>query len=195
MQICSQFYKIDTIASNLQNLKISGPKHEPRASRISDKRCLNETRASISTHALTHSGSYLTRAYTPRAHTSPSSAMTSFSTMVWPVCPSRLSWPGPNRLQKKEKDLTKLNFDFNQNVKIFKRGLSHSVFRVHSNFGICFFVWDSKIVQTVQVLESWLLHKSWPKVKIFKKDLFCPIFHVDSILGSISSFENPKLLK
>ena len=55
-------------------------------------------------------------------------------------------WPiGPLTLTKK--------------VKIFKRGLSHSVFRVHSNSRIRFFVQDLEIMQTVQIPESWLLHK------------------------------------
>ena len=35
--------------------------------------------------------------------------------------------------------LTKWTFDFDKKFKIFKRGLSHSVFFVHSNFEIRFF--------------------------------------------------------
>ena len=42
---------------------------------------------------------------------------------------------------------------------------------LHSKLGNC---------ANVQFPESWLFHKSWPKVKIFKPDLSCPIFHVDS---------------
>ena len=37
--------------------------------------------------------------------------------------------------------------DFDQKVKIFKTDLSYSVFQVHSNFGICFFIRNSKIAQ------------------------------------------------
>ena len=33
------------------------------------------------------------------------------------------------------------------------------------------------------VSKSWLLHKSWPKVNIFKKDLSCSIFRIDSDFG------------
>ena len=89
-----------------------------------------------------------------------------------------------NNKKKWEKNaLTKWTFDFDQKVKIFKKGLSHSIFRVHSNFGIRFFVQDSEIVQTVQISESWLLHKFWPGVKIFKKNLSCPIFRKDSDFG------------
>ena len=75
---------------------------------------------------------------------------------VWPVHPDpiRTIW------KKKKKGLTKLNFDFDQKVKIPKMGLSHLVFRVHSNFGIRFFIRDLEIMQTVQFPESWLLHKS-----------------------------------
>ena len=68
-------------------------------------------------------------------------------------------------------------------VKTFRKCLSYSIFQVHSNFGIHFFIWDSKIAQTVQFLESWLLYKSWPKVKIFKKDLSCSVFHVGFDFG------------
>ena len=100
-------------------------------------------------------------------------------------------WPGPNPLHKKKKKKKKRKkklwpswiFDYDQKIKIFKTDLSHSVFRVHSDFGIHFFTWDSKIVQTVQFPKGWLLHKSWPKVKIFKKDLCCSVFQVDSDFG------------
>ena len=50
----------------------------------------------------------------------------------------------------KEKALTKWTFDFDQKVKIFKRGLSHSVFRIHSDFGIRFFVRELEIEKIVQ---------------------------------------------
>ena len=79
--------------------------------------------------------------------------------------------PAPNKKikkikkkRKKEKVLTKLNFDFDQEVKIVKRGLSHLVFHIHSDFGIRFFVRQSKFEQIVQFPKSWLLHKYWLKV-------------------------------
>ena len=59
----------------------------------------------------------------------------------------------PKKKKKKEKGLTKLNFEFDQKVKISKMGLSHSVFQVQSNFGIRFFIRDSEIVQTAQFLK------------------------------------------
>ena len=68
--------------------------------------------------------------------------------------------------------MTKWTFDFDLKVKIFKRGLSHSVFRIHSNFGIRFFVQDSEIVQTIQIPKSWLLDKSWPKSQNFQGLVF-----------------------
>ena len=37
------------------------------------------------------------------------------------------------------------------NIKIFKMGLSYSIFRVHSNFGVRFIIWDSKIAQMAQI--------------------------------------------
>ena len=57
--------------------------------------------------------------------------------LVWIACKKNL-----------KKTLTKWTFDFDQKVKIFKRGLSHSVFCVHSNFGIRFIIWNSEIAQT-----------------------------------------------
>ena len=76
----------------------------------------------------------------------------------------------------KEKALTKWTFDFDLKVKIFKRGLSHSVFRIHSNFGIRFFVQDLEIVQTLQIPKSWLLDKSWPKSQNFQEGTILPDF-------------------
>ena len=60
--------------------------------------------------------------------------------------------PGPNRLPKKKKKerenaLTWWTFDLDQKVKIFKTDLSHSIFRVHSDFGTHFFIQSSEIVQ------------------------------------------------
>ena len=40
-------------------------------------------------------------------------------------------------------------------------------------------------MQTIQFPESWLLHKSLPKVKIFKRGLSRPIFRVDSNFGGL----------
>ena len=94
------------------------------------------------------------------------------------------TWPGPNCLHQKKKKKKKLwpslNFDLDQKVKV---GLSHSIFWVHFNFGIHFFIRDSEIIQTAQFLKSWLLHESWPKVKIFKTDLSHSVFHIRSDFG------------
>ena len=70
-------------------------------------------------------------------------------------------WPKskpPTQKKKKKKALTKVNIWLK--VKIFKTDLSHSIFRVHFDFGICFFIQDLGIVQMVQFPESLLLHKS-----------------------------------
>ena len=45
----------------------------------------------------------------------------------------------------------------------------------------------------VQFLKSWLLHKSWPKVKIFKNDLSCSIFHIHSNFGVRSFIWDSKI--
>ena len=104
----------------------------------------------------------------------------------WPDLTNLEIWPGsepPKKKKERENTLTKWTFDLNQKVKIFKMDLSHSIFRVHSDFGTRFFIRSSKIVQIVQIPESWLLHKFWPRVKIFKNDLSCPIFHKDYDFG------------
>ena len=55
------------------------------------------------------------------------------------------------------------------------------------------------------ISRSWLLHKSWPKVKIFKNDLFCSIFFVhfnfgvcpiiwDSKIAQMTQFQDSWLL-
>ena len=49
--------------------------------------------------------------------------------------------------KKKENALTKWTLDLDQKVKIFKMDLSHSIFRVHSDFGTRFFIRSSEIVQ------------------------------------------------
>ena len=59
-------------------------------------------------------------------------------TRIWTTC--------QKRKKKEEKALTMVDFD--QKVKIFKTDLSHSVFRVHFNFGIRFFIWNLEIAQT-----------------------------------------------
>ena len=55
--------------------------------------------------------------------------------------------------KKKKKVWPSLNFDLDQKVKIFKIGPSHSVFWVHSDFGIHYFIQDSEIVQMAQFLK------------------------------------------
>ena len=62
------------------------------------------------------------------------------------------------------------------NVEIFKMDLSCSIFRVHSNFGVCSVIYDLEIAQMTQFQGSWLLWWGRPKVKIFKLDLSCSVF-------------------
>ena len=114
----------------------------------------------------------------------------------WMTSPSTLSltqflrpdpnlWLGSNHLQKKKKKgkkkaLTKLDLWLWPKSQNFQNG------PVLLSFSSIFQFWDpflhSKLRDCVNVrfLESWLLHKSWPKVKIFKKDLSCSIFRVHS---------------
>ena len=105
----------------------------------------------------------------------------------WPIGPIR---PGLTRIRTiskkkkmRENTLIKWTFDHDQKIKIFKTDLSHSIFRVHSDFGTRFFIRNSEIVQTSNFQKSWLLCKCWPNVKIFEMDLSCSIFRVHSDFG------------
>ena len=49
------------------------------------------------------------------------------------------------RVKEKKNALTKWTLDLDQKVKIFKTDLSHSIFRVHSDFGSRFFIRSSEI--------------------------------------------------
>ena len=89
---------------------------------------------------------------------------------------TRSSWPSPNRWKKKKKALSKLAFDFDQKVKIFKRGLSHSVFHIHFNFGICFSVRDSGIVQTIKFPKKLTFVQILTKIQNFQEGLVLPNF-------------------
>ena len=82
-----------------------------------------------------------------------------------------------------------------QKVKIFKTDLSHSIFRVHSDFGTRFFIQSSEIVRTSNFQKSWLLCKCWPNVKIFEMDLSCSIFRVHSDFGVRSIIWDLKIEK
>ena len=82
--------------------------------------------------------------------------MTSSSTTRFdPDRPGNLTRSEPPQKKKKKKvkekknALTKWTFDLDldQKVKIFKTDLSHSIFRVHSDFGTRFFIRSSEIVQ------------------------------------------------
>ena len=91
------------------------------------------------------------------------------------------TWPGPKRLQKKLNKKKKKNFEQVElwlwsKSQNFQKGLFHSVFRVHSDFEARFFIWSSEIVQTVQFLKNWLLHKSWPKSQNFQEVPVLPNF-------------------
>ena len=190
------------MALDLPNLKILGQEAQTRASTRHQK--VQWSPASF--HARTHIDANLSRA----DHSSPW-FLTRAPPVLWChdvvtlhtrsnpfVQPTRFEPDRPdlNRLKLKkkrerekerEREKKKLwpsgPLTLTKKVKIFKRGLSHSVFRVHSNSRIRFFVQDSEIMQTVQIPKSWLLHKFRPRVKIFKKDLSCPIFLIDSDFG------------
>ena len=61
--------------------------------------------------------------------------------------PGNLTWSEPPQKKKKKKvererknALTKWTLDLDQKVKIVKTDLSHSIFRVHSDFGTHFFI-------------------------------------------------------
>ena len=91
--------------------------------------------------------------------------------------------------------MTKWTFDHDQKVKNFKTDLSHSIFRVHSNFGTHSFIRGLKIVQTSNFQKNWLLCKCWPNVKFLRWTCLAQFFVYILILGSVSSFEIRKLHK
>ena len=65
-------------------------------------------------------------------------------------------------------------------VKIFKPHLPYSIFRVHSKFGVYFFIWESKIAQMVWFYNYWLWSELWPRIKTFEQSLSYSDFHKDS---------------
>ena len=140
--------------------------------------------------ATTKSGTrqrHFTRSHAPTQLSHTVNALTR-ATRAYDVIITRLSIfdpnrPGPNR--KFDPDRTGLNSKKKkfQKFKNFKMDLSHSIFRVHSDFGTHFFIRGSKIVQKSSFQKSWLLCKCWPNVKIFKIDLSHSIFRVHSDFG------------
>ena len=112
------------------------------------------------------------------------SLMTSSSTT--PVWPGPTWEPNPVRTackKKKRKKKKRKRKSFDQvelwlwpKSQNFQKCLFHSFFRVHSNFEIRFFIWSSEILQTLQFLKNWLLHKSWLKSQNFQEVLVSPNF-------------------
>ena len=97
------------------------------------------------------------------------------------ICDSvRTTCKKKKKKKGKKKALTKLDLWLWPKSQNFQNG------PVLLSFSSIFQFWDpflhSKLRDCVNVrfLEGWLLHKSWPKVKIFKKDLSCSIFRVHS---------------
>ena len=65
-------------------------------------------------------------------------------------------------------------------VKIFKSDLSCPIFRVDSNFGVYFFIWESKIAQIVWFYSYWLRCELWPRIKMPEQSLSYSNFFKDS---------------
>ena len=149
---------------NLQNPKNSTPNDEPRTTTRHQKVCWSPA----SFQALTRADSGLPRvSMMPHTFTCAPPALWRHNDVAshFQLDPVPLTRPesvtrSEPPEKKKKKALTKRTFDFDQKVKIFKKGLTHSVFHVNSNFGICFIIRNLEIVQTVQFLKNWLLHKS-----------------------------------
>ena len=139
----------------------------------------------------------LTRA--PQLHDIMMTSLTTFSLTRF-LGPDPNRWPGSNRLRKKCFDQV-WPLTLTKKSKISKKGLSHSIFRVHSNFGIRFFVWDFEIVQTVRFPKSWLSHKSWPKSQNFQEWLVLPNFSCRFrfwgllLLSRIRNYSNSMILQ
>ena len=149
-------------ALDIQDLKISGQDAQSRTS----TRHRKVRRSSASFHAPSRADAEHSRAFTRSTR----------QVLTRSLCAWRHGWrhpplPGLTRLtrfdpdrpgnltrseppQKKKKKwererknaLTKWTLDLDQKVKIFKTDLSHSIFRVHSDFGTRFFIRSSEIV-------------------------------------------------
>ena len=91
--------------------------------------------------------------------------------------------------------MTKQTFDHHQKVKNFKMDLSHSIFPVHSDFGTRSFIRDSKIVQTSNFQKVDFCANVDQTSNFLRWTYLAQFFVYIPNLGSISSFENPKLLK
>ena len=167
---------------------------------MSENFCLNEhalPRASIFIHALTRADSF---SCVDTHHDVMGDVTTHYGLIRLPrptmfdlFILTRSKPPKKKKKKKERKGFDQVKLWILTKSQNFQTDLSHSVFQVHFDFGICFFVQDSEIVQTVQFPESWLLHKSWPKVKIFKKDLSRTIFHVDSDFGVYFFIQESKI--
>ena len=148
---------LDPAALYRQNPKISGLKKPPRAATLAKN--VRRSPASI-LRALTrnHNSSRAGNSFT-RVHAPSSDKRTQFHDVMDDVTPTnRFDRPGnrtrsepPAKKKKKKRErenaLTWWTFDLDQKVKIFKTDLSHSIFRVHFEFGTHFFIRNSEIVQ------------------------------------------------
>ena len=141
---------------NLQNPKNSAPNDEPCTATCHQKVYWSPA----SFQALTRADSGLPRvSMMPHTFTCAPPALWRHNDVASHFQLDPVPWTQPelvtwSELPEKKMLWPSLTFDFDQKVKIFKKGLTHSVFRVHSNFGICFIIRNLEIVQTVQFLKN-----------------------------------------
>ena len=100
--------------------------------------------------------------------------------------------PDPNRLEKKKKKVRE-NI-LTKKIKNFKTDLSHSIFRVHSDFGTHFFIRGSKIVQTSNFQKGDFCANVQTS-KFLRWTYLAQFFVYILILESVPSFETRKLYK
>ena len=91
--------------------------------------------------------------------------------------------------------MTKQTFDHDQKVKNFKTDLSHSIFRVHSDFGTHFFIQGSKIVQTSNFEKVDFCANVDQTSKFLRWTYLAQFFVYIPSLESVPSFETRKLHK
>ena len=149
------FYGLRTTKS-----KIFRSRKSPTRLHAPPDRSPQRTRASIRSHA---SDFLQACRRATRALSNVTSWMMSSPTLLTRWSRFDLDRPGLTRIQTacqkkkkflRENTLTKWTFDHDQKIKIFKTDLSHSIFRVHSDFGTHFFIRGSKIVQTSNFQKS-----------------------------------------
>ena len=161
---------LDPSAQDLPNLKILGPDDQPRASR-------KATVTTLILRANTRHPQKITRSHAPQLYdimddaTRPGLTRLYRSDLIWPVDPD-LDWTTTKKGPRPWLILTKKS-------KFSKPTCPTRFFKYIPILGSVS-SFETRKLHKRPISKKIDLHKSWPKVKIFKKDLSCLVFCVDS---------------